>query len=467
MPGLGRLYNAFTYIFTSRSILSGKIKEMEEEKKIIEGQYDEVNKLNAELIKTMKHLLAVQDMANAILSVLNLEELLPTIMNILSGFCRTGHIIIMLKNDTEEYLEFAYGTGFSRDIPDHIEKFRVSLHDRGNILARAAFTGDPECVSEMNISALGGEGSATYPGDNVSLYIVPLITRSKVIGLLLTDIDGNDVTEEMRETQRIFAPQIAIAIENARLYMTLQEQLRELEKSHSMLRRADRFAFLSNISERLANDIKEPITTIGKFIRLLPDNFDDEKFRNGFYDMALDAANRVNNLISELLNLVRPKEAQFEMVDLHDLIEKTILMISPNYKAKKIAILRHYDPEINHVWIDPEKMKQALLNVISNAVYFTPTHGKIEIFTSAYSENGSKGAIIRIKDNGIGIQEGALDKIFDPYFSTRVDDGETGNGGLGLFVALQNIQDNKGSIEVESRWGEGTIFIIRIPLDSH
>ncbi|MBN2060229.1 MAG: ATP-binding protein [Deltaproteobacteria bacterium] len=440
---------------------------MENEKKIIEKQYEEVNKLNEELHQTIKYLLAVQDMAKAILSVLNLEDLLPTIMNILSDFCKTSRTIIMLKNENEDCLEYAYGIGFSEGIPEQIKKYRVSLKDLSNVLVRVASTGDPEHIADIQASFTGRDRNMFHFGNGSSLYLVPLITRLRVIGILITSIDEMNMPEDISKTLRIFAPQVAIAIENARLYRTLQEQLQQLEISRSMLNRADRFAFLSNISERLAQDIREPISMIGKFFRLLPDNFDNEEFRNGFCDIALESANRVNNLISELLNLVRSKKSQFDMVDLHELIEKTIFIISPHYNSKRIEIVRQYDPGMIFLWIDSEKMKQVLLNIILNAVDFTPANGKIEIITSYYVENGNSSVAIRIKDNGIGIREDVLSKIFDPYFSTKGADGSLGSGGLGLFVALQNIQEHHGTIDVESVEGGGTTFTIKIPVDSH
>ena len=74
--------------------------------------------------------------------------------------------------------------------------------------------------------------------------------------------------------------------------------------------------------------------------------------------------------------------------------------------------------------------------------------------------------IIEIKDNGLGIGKDVLNKIFDPYFSMKNEDGYMGNGGLGLFVAIKNIQDHKGTIDVESREGEGAVFIIKVPVNS-
>jgi len=373
----------------------------------------------------------------------------------------------MLKNDNECYLEYAHATGFPDGIHEQVKQYRFFLNEQSNILARIASSGTPELISDMRESYQGENKDILVFGNDSALYVVPLITRSKVIGIIITYIDRPEDTVNICHSLQIFSSHIAIAIENAQFYRILQEQLQEMEESLTMLRRADKFAFLTNLSARLANEIKEPFSTISKFIRMLSDNFDDEEFRDGFYSMALEGINRVNNLISELLNLVRSEKPQFEMVDIHDLLEKTLLLISPHFKVKNIEIIRQYDPNIAFVWLDAEKMKQVFLNIISNAVDFTPPNGTIEISTMNHFENSDQDSIqISIKDNGIGISEDVLNKIFDPYFSTKNVDGHIGNGGLGLFVALKNIQDHKGIIDVESQEGEGTMFIIKVPVHS-
>ncbi|MFC1820120.1 uroporphyrinogen decarboxylase family protein, partial [Thermodesulfobacteriota bacterium] len=207
------------------------------------------------------------------------------------------------------------------------------------------------------------------------------------------------VPKETRETLEIFAPQIAIAIENARLYRRLQEQMQELKRSHALLSRAEKFSFLGNIAARLAHEIKNPMTAIGTFIQMLPHKFDDEEYRGNFYTIALEETNRVNNLISELLDLVNTRESQFELNDLHGLIDKMVLLISAQSNSKNIKIVCQYDQGIEKVWLDSEKMKQIILNLLSNAVEFTPEGGRIDISTMYYDKEGSEETIrVEIKE---------------------------------------------------------------------
>jgi signal transduction histidine kinase len=298
--------------------------------------------------------------------------------------------------------------------------------------------------------------------------VVPLITRSKVIGVIGTDAAGEDgVPEETRETLRIFAPQIAIAIENARLYKTLQEQMEEVKRSHALLSRAEKFSFLGDLSARLAHEIKNPMTAIGTFIQLLPQKYDDEDFRNNFYMIAMEETKRVNNLITELLDLVKTRECHFEWSDLHALIEKMVLLVSPQSKAKKIDVVLRFDPQAEKAWMDTEKMKQVILNLLSNAVEFSPERGRIEITTRMDADpKRGRNLCIEISDNGMGIHASVMDKIFDPYFTTKHKSSMHSGTGLGLFIAHQCVQDHGGTIEARSQVEQGATFIVTLPVKS-
>jgi signal transduction histidine kinase len=466
-PARNRFHEIFSRFFTSKSVLMETIMEMEEDKKVIKRKYEEVNELNTELDQKIKQLLAIQETGKAILSVLDLDQLLSGIMNILSNVCQINRAIIMLVNEEEGCLEYIHGVGFDGEVPEEIKNYRVPLSRLSNILARVTNIGQPEYVPEVKSSTLRKENIILTHGKPISVYVVPLITRSKVIGVIATDaVDRKGVSKETRETLEIFAPQIAIAIENARLYYKLQEQMKELKQSHALLSRVEKFSFLGNLAARLAHEIKNPMTAIGTFLQMLPQKFNDEEFRTNFYNIAMEETNRVNNMITELLDLVNTRESHFELDDLHSLIDRMIFLISPQCKEKKIEIARKFDTSIGEVKMDSEKMKQVILNLLSNAVDFTSKEGNIEILTSKSSMSGGrKGIRIEIKDNGIGIPQSMMDKIFDPYFTTKHKSNMHNGTGLGLFITHQNIQDHQGTTEVKSEVNKGTTFILTLPSD--
>ncbi|MBW1998561.1 MAG: GAF domain-containing protein [Deltaproteobacteria bacterium] len=460
-----RFHEVFSRFFGSKAVLMETIREMEEDKRIIEEKYEEVSRLNMELDRKIRQVTAIQETGKAILSLLELDQLLKSIMNLLSNVCEINRALIMLVNEDEGCLEYLYGVGFEGGVPEAIRNYKIPLDRVSNLLVRVTNTGRSEYVPDIRSSKLRKENIMLLYGQPTSAYVVPLITRSKVIGILATDgIGGKGVPEETRETLNIFAPQIAIAIENAKLYSRLKEQMEELKRSQRLLSRAEKFSFLGNLAARLAHEIKNPMTAIGTFIQLLPSKYDDEEFRNDFYKIALEETQRVNNLITELLDLVKTKESHFEYNEFHTLIDRMVLLLSPQSNEKKIDIIRRYDKEIGKVWLDAEKMKQVIINLLSNAVEFTPEGGKIEITTQRITRDGrTQGFRLEIKDNGLGIEEANIDKIFDPYFTTKLKSSLHNGTGLGLFITYQNVRDHGGTIEVKSKVNEGTSFILNFP----
>jgi signal transduction histidine kinase len=465
-PARNRLHEIISKLFTSKSVLMEIIGEMEEGKEIIERKYEEVNRLNAELNRKIKQLMAIQETGKAILSVLDLEQLLTIIMNLLADVCLINRALIMLVNEKDGCLEYVHAMGFQEDVPAEVRNYKVPLCRMSNMLARVTSTGQAEYIPEVKSASLKEDNVLLTYGKPTSIYVVPLITRSRVIGIIATDaVGGKGVPEETRDILGIFASQIAIAIENARLYRELKEQMMELKRSQALLSRAEKFSFLGNLAARLAHEIKNPLTAIGTFIQLLPQKYDDPEFRTTFYQLAMEETKRVNNLITELLDLVKTKESHFETSDMNALIDKMVLLLSPQSKAKNISVIRDYDPRVGKVWMDSEKMKQVILNILSNAVEFSPTGSRIEIRTRAeYGSERPPAVRIEIKDYGAGIPSSLAEKIFDPYFTTKHKSKMHSGTGLGLFIAHQNVHDHGGSIEARSGEGEGATFIIALPL---
>jgi signal transduction histidine kinase len=465
-PARNIIHEIFSRFFATKSVLMETIREMEAGKKIIEQKYEEVNRLNKELNRKIKQLVAMQETGKAILSVLDLDQVLTVIMSLLKSVCQIHRAIIMLVNSEKTCLQYRHGIGFNHETLGIIKDYTVPLDRVSNMLARVANTGRSEYIPEVKSSALRKENILLAYGKPTSAFVVPLITRSKVIGVIATDaVDGKEVPRETRETLEIFAPQIAVAIENAKLYSSLQERMAELRNSQALLSRAEKFSFLGNLAARLAHEIKNPLTAIGTFIQLLPARYDDEEFRRDFHKIAMEETMRMNNLITELLDLVKPKESHFEFSNLHELIDRMVLLISPQSKAKKIEVVRKFDDGLGDIWMDSEKIKQVMLNLLSNAVDFTPHNGKIEIVTSRSADLGKLEFVrIEVKDNGIGIPVSIIDKIFDPYFTTKHKSSMHSGTGLGLFIAYQNVRDHFGTIEAKSKMNEGATFIVTLPL---
>jgi signal transduction histidine kinase len=466
-PARKKFREVLSRFFTLKSVLMETVKEMEADKNIIEHKYEEVSRLNQELNRKIKQLTAMQETGKAILSVLDLDQLLSVIMNLLFSVCQINRAIIMLVNEERQCLEYIHGVGLDTETIESIKDYSVPLHRVSNMLVRVTNTGRSEYIPEIEGSTLKKDNILLRQGKPVSAFVAPLITRSKVIGVIATDgVEGKGVPQDTREILEIFAPQIAIAIENAKLYKNLQDKMEELKHSQALLSRAEKFSFLGNLAARLAHEIKNPMTAIGTFIQLLPHKYDDEEFRRDFYQIAMEETTRVNNLITELLDLVRPKESHFAYGDLHDLIEKMVLLVSPQTREKRIEIARCYDKRIEKIWMDSEKMKQIILNLLSNALEFTPQEGKIAITTTHKSENDHPRTIcIEVSDTGVGIPPSDINRVFDPYFTTIHKSSIHKGTGLGLFISYQHVQDHRGTIEVESTVNKGTTFRIIFPVE--
>jgi signal transduction histidine kinase len=379
--------------------------------------------------------------------------------------CRINRAIIMLVNEEKACLEYIQGIGFDTETHKMIKDYKVPLHRVSNMLIRVVNTGQSEYVPEVESSSLKKDNVLLAHGKPVSVFVVPLITRSKVIGVIATDaVDNKEVPKETRDTLEVFAPQVAIAIENAKLYSSLQQRMAELRRSQALLSRAEKLSFLGNLAARLAHELKNPLTAIGTFLQLLPQKYDDEEFRRGFHKIALEETMRMNDLITELLDLVRPKECHFAFSDLHELIDKMILLVSAQGEAKKIEIVHKFDKGLGPVWMDSEKIKQVILNLLSNAIDFTPTQGRIEVVTNKVNDPVKGEAIcIQVKDNGIGIPPSNMEKIFDPFFTTKHKSTIHRGTGLGLFIAHQHMQDHKGTIEAKSAPNGGATFMLTLP----
>lgn len=283
----------------------------------------------------------------------------------------------------------------------------------------------------------------------------PLIAQERFIGfLLLGEKHSRDVfsTEDLQLLSTV-ATGVAVALENARLY-------EELRNSQVMLARTDRLAAVGTLAAGIAHEIRNPLVAVQTFVQLLPEQIDDPEFRTTFLELTNSELARVSTLINDLMTFARPAPAFLDEADLNELAAQIVRLLAGQAKKRDVTLTARLSSEELRCMVDQGQIKQVFMNLLMNALQATPAGGAVTIATSILRETeGEEQCLIEVHDTGSGIAPEQKEQIFDPFFTTK-DSGV----GLGLFITHQIIKEHGGSVDVESEIGQGTRFLIRLPL---
>lgn len=201
----------------------------------------------------------------------------------------------------------------------------------------------------------------------------------------------------------------------------------------------------------LAHEVRNPLTNINLSVEQLKPELNSED-ANIYLDIIARNCGRIDGLISELLDLSRPAEISLQKTRLQDIIDSTLAAASDRISLKNIRLDLAYPQRAAHIMADGEKLKIAFLNIVINAIEAVPKQsGAISI---AIKEDAAHFRVL-INDNGGGIPEENISRIFEPYFTSK-----TNGFGLGLAATWNILQSHRASIDVSSQLGEGTSFIL-------
>ena len=228
----------------------------------------------------------------------------------------------------------------------------------------------------------------------------------------------------------------------------------EKEKLREEMMRMDRLASLGKLSAGIAHEVRNPLTGISLLLDDLHDHAALAANDKNMIKKALAEIERLDRLISALLNYSSPVRADFRMSDLNSVINDTILLIQRQCSRQKVGITFEAGT-LPRFCFDPEKIKQALLNLIKNALEALPQGGEIQIRTAT---EGARVTLV-VSDTGPGIRQDDLPLIFEPFF-TRKGAGT----GLGLSITQRIVEEHSGRIRVESSAASGTTFTVDLPL---
>jgi two-component system NtrC family sensor kinase len=242
----------------------------------------------------------------------------------------------------------------------------------------------------------------------------------------------------------------------------LEKTYEELQKTQASLLQSEKLASIGTLVAGFAHEVNNPIAGLQSCIRRISENPENIEQTKKYVKLMNDAANRVENIITNLLNFARKQELNFETVDISLVIENALLLAGYQLEQSRIVIENNIDRRYL-VRGSQNHLGQVLLNIMLNSidainqkVSLNPDSPRRISFTSSTNKNY---VTLNIEDSGIGIETDKIDKIFDPFFTTK----KVGEGtGLGLSISYNIIKEHNGEIRVESIPGEGTTFIISL-----
>jgi signal transduction histidine kinase len=230
---------------------------------------------------------------------------------------------------------------------------------------------------------------------------------------------------------------------------------RELQNSFEQIKRADRLSAIGQLSASLAHEIRNPLASIDGAANLIESPQTSDEMRKGSFAIIHKEIQRLNRLLTNLLDFARPRKPEFQAMEPGRLIDAIINLAGHSAEQKGITLRKDVPPSVPAFECDPEQMKQVILNLTINAVQAMTGPG--EVVLSARQKDSS--VVINVRDQGPGVNEEDLDKIFNPFFTTK----DTGTG-LGLSVVHQIVMQHGGFVTTERNPDCGMTFSLVVPL---
>ncbi|MBF7081736.1 hypothetical protein IT084_01905 [Desulfallas sp. Bu1-1] len=239
-----------------------------------------------------------------------------------------------------------------------------------------------------------------------------------------------------------------------------QELLKKLKEFEHQLDRSGKLSSIGELAAGTAHEIRNPLTTVRGFVQIIQQKIrkNETSGIDSYVQLILAEIDRINKILTDFLNLAKPQEAKMEPVNINELLNEVMFLMENEALRKEIHINQILAEQVPLVTADKYQLAQVFLNIISNAFQAMPVKNGVLTIRSSVLDDQSKVNVDFI-DNGEGIPEELLNKIFDPFVSTK----ENGTG-LGLAISRRIINAHGGEIKVTSRPGEGAMFSVFLPV---
>ncbi|HEX9021868.1 MAG TPA: ATP-binding protein, partial [Nitrospirota bacterium] len=366
------------------------------------------------------------------------------------------NLMVVDKNLVIRTLNTAQSHTFGRDKQDLLGKSLFSLFPSDfrpyegipiDVILQQALTGRSFEIKDYKITGLGAE--PLYLTMNIS----PLLIDGKTPGILVT---STNVTKRVQLEEAL--KQYTVELEGKVDQGTATAKKLEQQVLHS-----EKLAALGRLAAGVAHEIGNPLTSISTFAQLLREMATDE-FSQSSLDVINTHIQRITDIVRRMSTFARADSLNIKNVQINDVLTSTLDLMRLDKRMKSsIEIAVMLDPGIPAVPVDEGQMSQVFINIILNALDAMPGGGKLTVGTRRGSDDqGRDSVMISFADTGVGIPQEDIQKIFDPFYTTK----EAGKGtGLGLSVSYNIVKQFKGDIKVESEAGKGTAFTIVLPVE--
>ncbi len=411
-------------------------------------------RLYAEARRRAEEQALLHEVGRALVGTLDIGELLEAGVRNMARIVDAPDAYLALATSDGKEIEIAAAAGGHRDLAGS----RLPLDPEGGNLPSLAYfrrepivvedgLGDPRVNQELR-RLTGGRGYVA----------VPLAVRDAPIGaVVVVDPRGpRRFTPSEVERAASIANQLAVAVENARLYEDLRRSYGELARTQQRLVQRERLAALGEISAVVAHEVRNPLgvifNSLGSLRRLLRAEGDVKLL----LDIVGEEAERLNRIVGDLLDFARPSTPRLRPERLDRVLEEAVgAALTP--RPEGVELVQELDPALPPIPLDARLARQAFLNVAVNAVQAMPRGGRIAVRTRL----DGAFAVVEIEDSGTGIPVGIAGRIFEPFFTTKA-----AGAGLGLAVVKRIVDGHGGEVAARARPGGGTVFALRFPVAS-
>ncbi len=389
-------------------------------------------------------------LSQVISSSLDMGQVLTVAMDNIRDMLHVELGSIILRDEKTDRLFFA---STLKQTPS-LKEIHLSIGE--GVVGQVIQTGEPLLINDAQRHPAFSPAIDQLTGEYTrSILCVPFIVHDQVIGAieLINKIDGlfNDLDLTL---VRSAAASIAVALDNARLYREQAELIRELQQSQERLVQNERMSAMGRLAASLAHEINNPLQAVHSCLQLATHfNLSQEK-QTEYLGMASEEVERLIDIVTRILDFSRPSEGVFEMANINAIIGQVMRLADKHMVHQKLSVQQNLAADISLLRVIPNQIAQVFLGIILNAFDAMSEAGTLIITTRTRGD----WVEVSFSDDGVGMSAETLDRVFEPFYSTKSD-----RTGLGLTVGYGIIERHGGKIYVESEEGRGSTFTVFLP----